>query len=446
MKHLIHAYVAVALLSIFYPVTIKAQTFDKLKMDSLFDRLASKNKSMGNVTISRNGRILYSKAIGYSYITQGVKRPANTQTRYRIGSISKMFTATMILQLVEEGRLKLSTNLERFFPTLPNAKLITVSNLLNHRSGIHNFTSDADYLTYLDKPKTRQELFDIIARNAVDFQPDQRASYSNANYILLSWIIEDVTGESFAKALEQKICKRIDLKNTYVGNGVDTLNGESYSYRYVNGWEPETVTDMSIPGGAGAIISTSSDLCVFIESLFNGKLIADSNLLKMRTMVDGFGMGMFSYPFMNKRAFGHTGGIDGFSSMVVYFPEDSLAAAYCANGQAYSMNDVMIGALSIYYNRPYLLPEFRTLYVKPEDLDKYIGLYTCVQLPMKISITKDSVTLIAQASGQPSFRLEAFETDKFRYDLAGVRMEFIPERKEMILKQGGGVFLFTREK
>jgi CubicO group peptidase (beta-lactamase class C family) len=298
----------------------------------------------------------------------------------------------------------------------------------------------------LDKPKSRDELFAIIARNAVDFPPDQKASYSNANYILLGWIIEDVTHQSLAGALQERICKRIGLRNTYLGAALDTLHGESYSYKFVTAWQPETITDMSIPGGAGSVVSTSSDLCLYIESLFAGKLMADSMLLKMKTTVDGFGMGMFSYPFINRRAYGHTGGIDGFSTMLTYFPEDSLAVAYCSNAQAYGINDIMIGVLSIYYNQPYLLPVFKHIALKPEDLDRYIGLYSSNQLPMKISITKDSVSLIAQASGQSSFRLEAIEMDKFSYDLAGLKMDFIPDRKEMILRQGGGVFVFTKEK
>src|SRR5665647_1957236 len=133
--------------------TVHAQSFDKAKMDQLFDVLAQKEKAMGSLTLSKNGNVIYSRAIGYSSITGANKQPSTTLTKYRIGSITKMFTTTMIFQLVEEGKLKLTTTLDTWFPTIPNSNKITIGNLLNHRSGIHNFTNDPDFQTWLTQPK-----------------------------------------------------------------------------------------------------------------------------------------------------------------------------------------------------------------------------------------------------------------------------------------------------
>jgi D-alanyl-D-alanine carboxypeptidase len=123
-----------------------------------------------------------------------------------------------------------------------------------------------------------------------------------------------------------------------------------------------------------------------------------------------------------------------------------LAIAYCTNGQVYPMNNILIGVLSIYFNRDYLLPAFKTISLKSDELDKYIGIYASSQLPLKITVTKDKETLIAQATGQSAFPLTAFEKDKFKFDQAGVVMEFNPDKNEFVLKQGGGVFTFTKEK
>jgi D-alanyl-D-alanine carboxypeptidase len=426
--------------------SLYAQNLNRAKIDTLFNVLAANHKAMGSVTLSRNGVVIYQRAIGSSFITDGFYKPANIKTRYRIGSVSKMFTAAIIFQLVDRGLLNLNTTLDKYFPEIPNAKFITISHLLNHRSGLHNFTNDADYLTWMDKPRSRQEIMAVISRNQPDFPSGQKAAYSNTNYLLLGWIAEDIHQQPFATILYERICQKAGLMNTYIGGQTDTSLNESYSYKFIRNWQPEPVTDLSIPGGAGAIVSTPADLCVFIDALFNDRLVSDSSLQKMKTMTEGFGMGMFTYPFYNKKGFGHTGGIDGFASMLTYFPEDSLAVAYCSNGQVYAMNDILIGVLSAYYNKPYSIPQFSNVTYKPEDLNKYIGLYSSAQMPMKITITKDSVTLIAQASGQSAFRLEATEADKFRNEPAGLRMEFNPDRKEMILRQGGGVFLFTREK
>lgn len=426
--------------------TAYAQSINTPKLDSFFNMLSEKNKAMGSVAISKNRKLLYNKAIGYTSIAGKGKTSATTATKYRIGSISKMFTATMIFQLIEEGKIKLTTTLDKYFPTIPNATKITISNLLNHRSGIHNFTNDSAYATYMTIAKSPSEMLVIIAKSQPDFEPGEKASYSNSNYVLLGFIIEKITGRSYAKNLSERITSKLGLSNTYVGGKTNTGNNEIFSYRFLNNWMQESETDMSIPGGAGAIVSTPTDLTKFIEALFAGKLISQTSLAQMKTMVEGYGMGMFQIPFYTKIAYGHNGGIDGFASNLAYFPEDSVAVAYCTNGQVYPMNDVLIGILSIYFNKAYSIPTFNTTLLKTEDLDKYVGIYSSTQIPLKITVTKDNTTLIAQATGQSSFPLEATGKDVFRFDQAGITMEFNTAKNEFTLKQGGGSFLFTKDK
>jgi hypothetical protein len=168
----------------------------------------------------------------------------------------------------------------------------------------------------------------------------------------------------------------------------------------------------------------------------------------MKTMTDGYGMGMFQIPFHEKSAYGHNGGIDGFASTLAYFPADSVTVAYCTNGQVHPMNDILIGVLSIYFNKPYSIPTFTpaSISLSTEDLAKYLGVYSSRQIPLKITITKDNTTLIAQATGQSSFPLEAAEKDKFKFDAAGIILEFNPDKNEMTLKQGGQAVLFSKEK
>lgn len=425
---------------------VHSQTFNRPKLDSLFNILAEKNQAMGSLALSKNGTVIYNKAIGYSYVSDNEKKASTNLTKYRIGSISKMFTATMIFQLVEEGKIKLANTLDTWFPDIPNAKLITVSNLLNHRSGIHSFTDDPEYMTYMTQPKTHQEMVAIITKGKPDFQPGEKAAYSNSNYVLLGYIVEKVTNKPYSKNLTDRITSKIRLSSTDFGGKVNPNENDSYSYKFDGVWKQQPVTDMSIPGGAGSIVSTPTDLTKFIEALFSLKLVSQSSLDQMKTITNGFGMGMFQIPFHTKKAYGHNGGIDGFGSNLAYFPEDSLAIAYCTNGQVYPMNNILIGILSICFNKDYLLPAFKTISLKTDELDKYIGLYASSQLPLKITVTKDKVTLMAQATGQSAFPLTAFEKDKFKFEQAGVVMEFNPDKNEFVLKQGGGVFTFTKEK
>ena len=416
-------------------------------MDSLFDALVAHNKAMCSIAISKGGQVVYSRTIGYSVIDGNNKTPATTNTLYRIGSITKMFTATIIFQLIEEGKLSLTTALKEYFPEITNADKITIGLLLSHRSGIHNFTDDENYLKWNTQPKTEKEMLDIISKAKPDFKPDEKTSYSNSNFVLLGYIIEKICGNSYSEVLKERITSKIGLTKTFVGGIPDLKNGESYSYNPDDDkWKQEGVTDMSIPGGAGCIVSSPEDLNKFADALFNGKLISVNSLKQMETMKDGLGMGLIKVPFYEKTAYGHTGGIDAFQSMLTYFPIDSVSTAMCCNGLNMQMNDIAIGFLSIYFNRPYIIPTFKTVTVSSNDLDKYIGNYSSTEMPLKITVTKKGKTLMAQASGQSAFELEATDTDVFKFAQAGIEMDFRPDKNEFTLKQGGGKFIYTKDK
>jgi len=349
--------------------------------------------------------------------------------------------------LVEEGKIGLDDKLSKYFPTLPGADKITIDLLLHHRSGLHNFTDDKEYLDWNEKPKTQKEMLAVIGAKPLDFEPDSKAAYSNSNFVVLGFIIEKICKKPYSQVLKERIISKIGLNNTYFGGKTVVANNEAYSYKYTDSkWKQEPETDMSIPGGAGAIVSTPSDLDKFIEALFAGKLINSTSLNKMKTLVDNYGMGMFQFPFGKHKAFGHNGGIDGFSSVLGYFPEDSLAVSYCSNGTMMAGNDILIGALSIYFDKPYSIPTFKNIEMKTEDLDKYLGVYSSPDIPLKITVTKDKAILIAQATGQSSFPLDAIDKDVFKYETAKIEMRFNPDKNLMTLKQGGGTYEFTKEK
>src|SRR5256712_8131982 len=160
-----------------------AQTLDKAKLDQFFDQLAEKNKAMGSLTIAKDGKVLYTRTIGYSQINGTEKKPLTAANRFRIGSITKMFTAAMILQLVEEGKLKLTDTLDKFFPQIPNAKKITIVQILSHRSGIPNVRRDQ--ATWKPgEPVTKDEMLALIVKGTPESEPNTKNSYSNsANFL-----------------------------------------------------------------------------------------------------------------------------------------------------------------------------------------------------------------------------------------------------------------------
>jgi CubicO group peptidase (beta-lactamase class C family) len=181
-----------------------AQRLDTGKLDQFFDRLAEKNKAMGSLTIAKDGKVLYTRAIGYSQINGTEMKPLTAANRYRIGSITKMFPAAMIFQIVEEGKLKLTDTLDKFFPQVPNAQKITIEQILAHRSGIHDSILDRN-LRPSSKTNaiTKDEFLTLIAKGAPDFEPDAKHSYSNSGYFLSGLILEKLTGKPYGEALEK---------------------------------------------------------------------------------------------------------------------------------------------------------------------------------------------------------------------------------------------------
>ena len=421
-----------------------AQTnMDTVKLNEYFNTLEENNKFMGSVTVSKNGEVVYSKAVGFSDIDKKLK--ASEKTKYRIGSITKTFTTVLVLKASEEEKLNLNQTIDKWFPQIKHSNIITVKTLLNHRSGIHNFTNDPDYLTWNTKPKTEKEMLEIIEKGGSDFQPDSKAEYSNSNFVLLTYILEKVFNESYSDLLQEYIVKPIGLTKTYIFGKIITSDDESKSYKFVGSWKEVAETDFTVPLGAGAITSTPTDLTKFADALFGGKLLKNESLEIMKTIKDGYGIGLFQIPFDKSSGYGHTGGIDGFNSVYCHFPDEKISYALTSNGTNMNNNDISIAVLSAVYDKPYEIPVFTTFNLTSEDLDKYLGVYASSQIPLKITITKDRNTLIAQGTGQAALPLEATDKDKFKFDQVGAKFEFNPTEKTMILFQAGRKIEFKKE-
>ncbi len=429
---------------ILIPALLFSQEIDKEKLDLFFNTLDENNKFMGSVALSHKGEVVYERTVGYDDIETQEK--STVESKYRIGSISKTFTASLILKAVEEKKLKLDKSIKKYFPKIKFVEDITIDHLLNHRSGIHSFTSNEDYLDWCVDPKSRKELLKIIVDGGSDFIPDSKAEYSNSNYVLLTMILEKIYKKSFAEILEEKIIKPLDLKNTYLGKKIEIENNECHSYVYSTAWEKENETDMSVPLGAGAIVSNPRDLNVFFKALFEEKIINAKSLSLMTNLEDSYGRGIFEIPYGEKKSYGHTGGIDGFASFSSYFKNEKLAISLTSNGGTYSKNKIVLAMLSAFFNDPYEIPNFEIIEVSEKDLEPLLGFYASEQMPLQITITEKDQTLFAQATGQSSFPLDARSKTLFVFEQAGIVLEFYPEEDKMILKQGGATFLYKKQK
>ncbi len=407
---------------------------------------------MLSVVISANNDILYQNQIGFASIEN--HQLLNDSTKFRIGSVTKIFTAAMIFQLIEESKLSLNTRLSDYYPDIPYSEKITVSHLLQHRSGLFSITDDPFYSEFMMTRQSKKKILSRIAGYKPLFMPDDKFLYSNSNYILLGYIIEDILQCPYSKALDQRICKKLNLLNTYYGKKIYIGNNEAISYKYIEGkWHNDTETDLSIPHGAGAIVSSPSDLTEFITALFTEQIISKKSLDLMTHLKDGYGHGLFRFPFNDSFAYGHGGNIDGFVSNLSYFPDDKISVAVTANGVNYPFNDILIGILSIYYNMPYEIPEFKSLDTLNYSLDfkQYIGTFSSSALPLKIMLSLKNNKLFAQATGQSAFPLTVVNDKEFRFDAANLVILFTQfedgsvNYSQFTLKQAGHQFIYNKE-
>ncbi|MDP9960360.1 serine hydrolase domain-containing protein [Chryseobacterium lathyri] len=421
-----------------------SQNANKQKLMDYLDSLSVHHKVMGSFAIAENGQPTFLKTTGFSDAAKQQK--ANINTQYRIGSISKTFTAVLIMKAVEEKKLSLDAKLSTWYPEIENADKITLENLLQHRSGIHNLTDEQEYWTYNTTVQTEQSLVSIIKKYKSDFSPGTKYEYSNSNYILLTFILEKIYKKTYAQLLKSKITNPLKLTLTEVGGKIDPSKNQALSYTYSNGsYQPWQETDMSIPVGAGNIISTPTELLKFIIALENGKLINKTSLSGMKKIIDGYGYGIAQVPFEQYSGYGHNGGIDQFRSVLYYFPELKVAISFITNQSDYNNNEISIKMMETSIGKDFKMPNFKEVSVAAETLKKYEGLYKTEDFPLDIKIFQKEGKLMGQATGQGAFPLEAASESEFKFEMAGIKMKFNAEKGTMDFSQGANNFTFKKQ-
>lgn len=442
--------VLVACVAPIAPITLSAAktqaTLDpdvRATLDQFFDRLLEKNKGMGSLMLAKDGSVLYNRSFGYQQITETESKPLTAATRFRIGSITKMYTAVMIFQLIEEGKLDLTDTLDKFFPQIPNASEITIAQMLNHRSGLPDLQPDESWHL---QPKTKDEIVAAIAEGQPQFEPDTRTAYSNTGYTLLGYIVEMADGESYPDALKARITSKLGLGDTYVGIGqADPAQNEAIAYKHIGGWVEGSEPDLSIPGGAGSILSTPEDMAVFIKALFDLKLVSQDSLNQMTMQRDGEGMGITAFTFADRTLYGETGGSGSSGAWLNYLPEEGLALAYTTNMKMYPVSDIVSGVFDIYWNRPFQMPTFDVLVVSPDILDRYVGTYSIAGTPARMTVVRDGATLYIKAGNEESgVPLEATAENIFTIG-PGSAFDFDIDQGLLTITRGDAQRVFTRE-
>lgn len=424
-------------------LTTYSQDNNTKKIDSLISYLEKNNQGIGTIAIAKGGKTIYSKQFGQKKLKPEDQTPEN----YHIGSVTKMLTATMIYQLVDAKKLQLDEKIAIYFPEVPNAKNISIIDLLSHKSGLKDYVFKNDSLMYwLTEPVAEAAIFSEIKRQGVAFQPGDSVRYSNTGYFLLTKILEKKYRKNYKAILEQQIIKPLHLQYTRsiaVGN---SDKGVAKSFRYGMAWEE--IKEFYFPNvvGVGDVVSTPEDMNTFMQALYSNKLISAKSLAIMQPVAKNrFGSGQMQFPFMERTFYGHGGDTYGSHTIVAYNPKDQLGVTLILNGQEMTSSQYLIAVLNILYDQPYTFPSFNTTYTPDSGTFTVLeGIYSGTGMPLKIKIAKSGTKLTAQASGQTAFELQATGPNKFSKPSIQLEMEFHADQS-MTLKQSGREFLLHKE-
>lgn len=429
---------------LFAGLGIYAQNAQLEKIKAYIDTLYKYERFMGAVSIYKDGLPVMDYAVGYRDYEQ--KLPVNPDTRFRVGSISKTFTAVLIMKAVEDKKLSLDDTLSKFFPTVKNAEKITLRNLLQHRSGIFNITNDPAYKQYYQQPITQEQWVEKISSKNPVFTPGEKYQYSNSNYILLSFILEKVYKKDYASLLDQYIVKPLKLESTYYMRKTDVQQNEAYSYHWNidSIWVKQNETDPSIPSGAGAIVSSPRSLNQFSWALLNGKMIQPASLKAMQEIVDEIGLGLFRIKQGEQYYWGHGGAIDGFLASYQINPETGLSFSIAANAQYGGVEPILANIIKIYHGGDFQMPDYSKMLSNEEELKQYAGEYATEGVPLKINLIVKRGRFLAQATGQRAFLLNQLSEQSFEYAPAGIKIELNGAGNGFILQQGGRDMIFKR--
>ncbi len=397
------------------------------------------------VQVSQNGEVVFRQAFGLA--DRESQRPATLETPFRIGSVTKQFTAAAILRLADDGKLSLDDSLSAFFSKFPGGKTITLRHLLNQTSGLANYTARADFTSRVTQAINPAKLIRRFESDPPDFAPGTRFAYSNTNYFLLGEIVAQVSGLSLGDFLKKEFFDPLGMKTTGIFLNADPPLGVARGYGFADGtYQPAIDWDMSWAGGAGAMYSTVGDLCLWTEALHGGRVLKPASLQAMLAVPefaekpDGlemrYGFGLYHSEIGQLPAIGHNGGLHGWLSQLVWFPDHKLAVAVLTNalpappgGTPAEIVPIAARAFlgkAMAENAPQLDPTVeRTTYAD------FVGSYdygTGIQ-----EITTDGGRLFGQLTGQKRFEVFPSGPDTFFYQVADAQMQFERDAKGSVV-------------
>lgn len=389
------------------------------KCDSMLAEQFKANEPGATVLVARGEEILYTKAFGMANLELQI--PMRIDHVFRIGSITKQFTAVAILQLVEQGKLSLQDELTKFIPDYPTqGNKITIENLLTHTAGIRNFSSIEEVTKQGMVDFTPNEMIDLFKNQPIRFTPGTKWEYSNSGYFLLGYIIELITGESYATYLEKHIFQPTGMHDSRYASDRKIVSNRADGYSMSDqGIENSAYLSMTQPYAAGAIQSTVEDLYKWNKAVHSNKLITKQSLDRALTpfkLASGeetkYGYGWrFGY-VQESPSLWHGGMINGFIAMAMYLPNEDVFVAVLSNCDCNSPEDVTAKLAALAIGNPY---EYKAISVEENVMKEYVGVYENDKGLLRV-VTVSENQLFSQMGRGPKSKLTSYSRDKFVFD------------------------------
>lgn len=411
------------------------------------------------VLAARDGQVLFQGGFGLADVKE--KAPITTETKFRIGSVTKQFVAAAIMKLSEEGKLAIGDPLAKYFPDLPNAKEITLKNLLTHTSGLASYTERGDFFGGVTKPIEPAALIASMQKDKPEFAPGTKFKYCNSGYFLLGEIVAKVSGKSLADYLRSALFEPLGMKDTGIYVNANPPAGAAKGYAVANDKStPALDWDMSWAGGAGAIYSTVGDLFRWTEALHAGRVVNAASLKEMTTPyplppdVDpsSYGFGLVISDFEGLPAVWHNGGLQGWSSNVVWLPGQKVVLVALANAMP-PRPSLEPAVITRQMAKHFLADEIAKLpkpvedkSVDPKTFTAYVGHYDYMNAILAVTVENDH--LYAQLTRQERYEIFPQAKDEFFWKITPAHVEFLRNDKGEVIAarhtQGGNTFRAAR--
>jgi CubicO group peptidase (beta-lactamase class C family) len=427
---------------------------------AIFGRAVSDSIPGAAVLVAQNGKIILEAGFGFADVEKGV--PVSTETRFRIGSVTKQFTAAAILKLVEAGKLSLSDPLSKFIPDFPRGNEVTIHQLLTHTSGIESYTGKPDFMDRVTEPVELKTLVEEIKGYSYDFDPGTSWMYNNSGYMLLGYIIEQVSGQSYGEFLQEQLFSPLGMDNTGIYLNSKPPENEAMGYTYEEGeFEKAINWDMTWAGSAGALYSTVGDMFLWNEGFFGGKVlkaesmeaalspvvVTDSSSLAMLGGA-GYGYGIAMSKHRGLTEISHSGGLHGFVSYLSRYPEDEMTITIlsnCSSSPSYLNPTQNSHSIAEYFLWEKMDPQetYKASEAKVENLEDYLGHYEYPGGAM-MEVSMEDGHLFAQLTGQPKFEIYPGKEDVFFWKVVEAQITFRRDETGAVThglhKQGGQEF------